>query len=189
MRLVYYCVVQTLTRLSSTWYQLQYGFHSADEYDADKSTSMETAIYLSEFVFSPGAGIGYLMVFLLIQPDALVELRQLLCPPHSDTYTHTNSRKNGSGAESLLSSSHGDSETDMSSSVHNSSLSRPSVRLGGEEGQEQVGEGEGDTTPRTSSTQESMFPLLDMDEDDLAREIDRRYNPNHSHRSLLSDKW
>jgi hypothetical protein len=180
MRLVYYCVVQTITRLSSTWYQLQYGFGSADKYEADKSTSLETAIYLSEFIFSPAAGIGYLLVFLHIQPDALDELRLILSPRYYS--------KKGSGEESVLSSSsHGDSQTDGNSSsayTLSNSLSRASAReslLGGEV--------EDEDTPRSSSTRESLFPLLDMDEDDLAREIDRRYNPNHSQRSLLSDKW
>lgn len=175
-RLVYYCIVQTITRIGSTWYQIAYGFGS--EYEASDASTLQTIIYLSEFVLSPSAGIGYLVVFLLIQPEAWLELRSMLgCPPqHRQRRRH---RRKQSRVLSLDS-------TQAEEAVESSAEYRGSRRYDGlpSEHSEDVPEDEFDSVRETnntlSSNDSSLFPLLDqMTEDDLAREIERQYNPQY----------
>lgn len=182
MRLVYYCLVQTITRIGSSWYQLQYGFGSASEYDASSASTLKTVIYLSEFVLTPSAGIGYLIVFLRIQPDAWRELKKMLT-----CYQDKSSNRIVKGT--LIMSEHDNSTVSPLMEDHDSISERSSkyymlsttdndphnsLRLAIQNENEQEQEQENDVR-KSSSTRESLFPLLEMDEADLAREIDRIY--------------
>jgi hypothetical protein len=78
-RLQYYCLVQIISRLGATWYQIQYGFRGTIE---QPNGSVEAIAFAFELLLSPSAGVGYLIVFLFMQPEAsfyLYELGQQLC--------------------------------------------------------------------------------------------------------------
>jgi hypothetical protein len=214
MRLVYYCIVQTITRIGSSWYQLQYGFGSAEEYDASDASLLKSTVYLSEFILNPSAGIGYLVIFLKIQPEAWNELKRSLGCERAATGTGTGTggagKGPGKGSMKYQQERDGDSLTasplldDMSrgDSVHSAykifnerssyghgvvgadDMSSESERIS--QGEEQEGEGEDGNRGSnvTSSNPESLFPLLEMDEADLAKEIDRLYfnQPAYGHK-------
>jgi hypothetical protein len=203
MRLVYYCIVQTITRIGSSWYQLQYGFGSAAEYDATDASLLKSTIYLSEFILNPSAGIGYLVIFLNIQPEAWRELKRLTgwerraaeggggTGKGSMKYLH---RGGGGGGEMDC----GDSLTVsplLDDQSREGSLYSGGYRIFGDrdregdeesesdglgksqhtEGRGEEEDGENRISNVASSTPESLFPLLEMDEADLAKEIDRLY--------------
>lgn len=181
MRLVYYCLVQTITRIGSSWYQLQYGFGSAADYDSDNASTLKTIIYLSEFVLTPSAGIGYLIVFLRIQPDAWKELKRMLnCfkegAPRQIMKVDKVVSYNDNSTISPLIDDQDESVSDLSSKYYVLSTTdydpHNSLRyvLENEADEDENNDGRG-----SSSTRESLFPLLEMDEADLAREIDRIY--------------
>ena len=46
MRLQYYCIVQTISRLGASWYQLQYGFN-ADSYDSNRDSTIHNVSLVS----------------------------------------------------------------------------------------------------------------------------------------------
>jgi hypothetical protein len=194
-RLVYYCVIQTITRIGSSWYQLQYGFGSAAEYDASQASLLKSGIYLSEFILNPSAGIGYLIIFLKIQPDAWKELKSLFGWKDSKSsailstktlgptrVVESDFRQNstatpllddGTMCRSMSESSKYymySSEVDQSGGhgIDENFRDSSSSRLDPED--------DNRISMGTSSTPESLFPLLEMDEADLAREIDRRYH-------------
>lgn len=74
-RLQYYCLVQIISRIGATWYQLQYGFRET----IDRSSSnFQTSVFAVQFMLTPSAGIGYLIVFLAMQPEAYHHFKQLL---------------------------------------------------------------------------------------------------------------
>jgi hypothetical protein len=202
MRLVYYCAVQTITRIGNSWYQLEYGFGAG--YDANDATIMQTVLYFSEFILTPSAGIGYLIVFLCIQPDAYVELKNMCCCCCASNNSSSNSRRGYShkgtgrgyrGGKGALRRSDCDTVDDTLAGDLSSTgglgvarLSDPllspsesllegdgEVRSVDEEGGERASQSSSSLADRDSSSRESLFPMLDMDEDDLAREIDRIY--------------
>lgn len=190
-RLVYYCVIQTITRIGSSWYQLQYGFGSANDYDASDASILKSVVYLSEFILNPSAGIGYLIVFLKMQPDAWKELKKLF--GWKDSKSLITSTKSLGSARVIESdySHHSTVAPLLDDSTRCGSVSDYSSKFYMYSTETDQGIGEmrdssssqldpEDATNRismgTSSTPESLFPLLDMDEADLAREIDRRYH-------------
>jgi hypothetical protein len=189
------------------------------EYDASEASTLKTCIYLSEFVLNPSAGIGYLVVFLLIQPEAWLELRNILgCPVKSsgaggkgkrhkkrlarkDTGSQDNADDNGSNDDAGNGSSNRDVETYAGSGSHHST--QGSYRSGAkysdhlsnnnnndsdsDDGLEDEYSSMRETINTLSSNDSSLFPLLDnMTEDDLAREIERRYNPQYHSERLLN---
>ena len=170
LRLVYYCAVQTITRIGNSWYQLQYGFGGG--YDADSASALEKSLYLSEFILTPSAGIGYLVVFLCIQPEAYKELRRMVWGGESWSGKGEGVGKGlGKGLDTTSDTMDHTVIGDMSSA---GGLSE--VLLGDSEGDS--GRSSSSNKQRDSS-RESLFPLLEMDEDGLAREIDRIYAYTH----------
>jgi hypothetical protein len=74
-RLQYYCLVQIISRIGATWYQIQFGFR---ETVTQSPSTFQTAVFAIQFLLTPTAGIGYLIVFLAMQPEALLHLKNLL---------------------------------------------------------------------------------------------------------------
>lgn len=63
-RLSYYCIVQTITRVGPTWYQLQYGFGDYN-YDTNDPSTFQLCIVLIEVIFSPLAGLGMTLIMIM----------------------------------------------------------------------------------------------------------------------------
>ena len=159
---------------------------------------------MSEFVLNPSAGIGYLIVFLLIQPEAWIELRKMLGCSVVNKTKHTRQNKRNPHINRNMGASNSISHDYQTSngwtSYHSSEALYGSQKsLSDFDGEQAMFVNDSDDNLRntfgTDSTDDStMFPLLDhMDEDDLAREIERRYNPNYASRNdnkmpLLSNR-
>lgn len=75
-RLQYYCLVQIISRIGATWYQLQYGF--IETIDMSNASNFEMAVFSTQFILTPSAGIGYLIVFLTMQPEAYQHYKDLI---------------------------------------------------------------------------------------------------------------
>ena len=75
-RLQYYCLVQIISRIGATWYQLQFGF--VETVDMSNASSFEMAVFSTQFILTPSAGIGYLIVFLVMQPEAYQHFKDLI---------------------------------------------------------------------------------------------------------------
>jgi hypothetical protein len=79
-RLQYYCLVQIISRIGATWYKIQFGFRSTID---EPEGSLEATAFAFELLLSPSAGVGYLIVFLAMQPEASIYLQELIqetCP-------------------------------------------------------------------------------------------------------------
>lgn len=75
-RLQYYCLVQIISRIGATWYQLQYGF--VETIDMSDASPFEMFVFSTQFILTPSAGIGYLIVFLTMQPEAYQHYQDLI---------------------------------------------------------------------------------------------------------------
>lgn len=76
LRMVYYPLVQAVTRLGAAFYEGAYGFAP---YDGDGSDLPRFIAGLAFVLLTPAAGIGYLAIFLRMQPLASKHLYSLLC--------------------------------------------------------------------------------------------------------------
>lgn len=65
-RLIYYPIVQIITRIPPTWYELQ--FEVVNYNDDITTTKIVSLMFYSIFLYS--AGIGFFFVFLTVQPNA-----------------------------------------------------------------------------------------------------------------------
>jgi hypothetical protein len=155
-RLKHYVVVQTVTRIGATWYQLQYGFGST--YDSNEATTMQTVSVFFELILTPAAGVGYLVVFLCIQPEAWNRLKSACCCCCYQSASPLGAKANPGGSFGA----------DGASNLQE--LRATFASSDGYRDQES-------DDPRLSRDG-STFTLLDvadMDEDDLALAIDRAY--------------
>lgn len=66
-RLLYYSVVQTISRVGTTWYQMQYGIHDWD-FALTDPTTFQVGLNYVQAVLTPSAGIGgcYLNTILCV---------------------------------------------------------------------------------------------------------------------------
>jgi hypothetical protein len=71
-RIKYYPIVQIVSRAGAAWYELAYGFDT-DSYSADLSLTQTISLYFYG-ICVPTAGIGYFLVFLIVQPAAYEHL-------------------------------------------------------------------------------------------------------------------
>ncbi len=79
MRLIYYPVVQAISRSGCAWYEWKYGF------DFDPKSADENRFIAQCFMalLTPSASIGYMVIFLLMQPHAYECLKATLtCQPY-----------------------------------------------------------------------------------------------------------
>lgn len=77
-RMVFYPVIQAIGRSGYTWYEFDYGT-AVGEDDAN-NTEYAALIFLT--VITPMVSVGYLLIFVMMQPNAYRQLKQLLsCSP------------------------------------------------------------------------------------------------------------
>ena len=69
-RLKCYPIVQTVARIGASWYELFYGFGSDSYKEAEHGTVQLKVALLCYAFFTPIAGIGFFLIFLLMQPSA-----------------------------------------------------------------------------------------------------------------------
>lgn len=73
-RMIYYPLMQTLSRIGASWYEAKYGF---GPFPGDTST-YQFSLAIIYAATSPATGIGYLIIFLFMQPFAMVQLMSLM---------------------------------------------------------------------------------------------------------------
>eukprot|EP01034_Spumella_vulgaris_P024063 gene24062-30362_t len=66
MRLMYYPIVQTISRAGCAWYEGQYSFNL----DPTNPSTAQFIAQIAVAVLTPTASFGYLAIFLLMQPNA-----------------------------------------------------------------------------------------------------------------------
>ncbi len=151
MRLQYYCIVQTVSRIGASWYQFTYGF----DYDPSTASTLQSIAFITQSALTPSAGFGYLIVFLLIQPQAWVTLKDMLpCKGCCRLFTLTSFSPTKGVVTSLTTSGQPLVENYFKSDSE--VLTSPSFEV-----------------DSASVWRESEFPLLEMDEDEIASQIDR----------------
>jgi len=92
-RLFYYPIVQTVSRIGFAWYEIEYGynyddrhsgfhFNTTDDDQTEKSSAAQSQQFAAQCVLAlsmPVASIGYLLIFLLMHPQAYLKLSNILC--------------------------------------------------------------------------------------------------------------
>lgn len=79
MRLFYYPIIQSISRSGCAWYELAYTYdhHSSDGFDLNPphTSNQQFAAQVFMAITMPIGSIGYLIIFLLMQPKAFQELQ------------------------------------------------------------------------------------------------------------------
>ena len=76
-RVMYYPIIQTISRSGYAWYESQYGFDfrvSHAEHNEDRYAALMYAA-----IITPTSSLGYLIIFLTIEPHAYECFRELFC--------------------------------------------------------------------------------------------------------------
>ncbi len=76
-RIKYYPIVQIVSRAGAAWYEFAYGFTSDSYSKRDMSPTQTISLYFYG-ICVPTAGIGYFIVFLIVQPAAYQHLKTKL---------------------------------------------------------------------------------------------------------------
>jgi len=85
-RMIYYPIVQLLTRLAAAWMEFKYpSGGEGDDYVLEQTTDYQIANTLYS-ISSPSAGIGFFLIFLFMQPAAWSHLKARMCC-HKTNYT------------------------------------------------------------------------------------------------------
>jgi len=79
-RMIYYPIVQLLTRLAAAWMEFKYPSGGSDgDDDAEMQTTDYQIANTLYSISSPSAGIGFFLIFLFMQPAAWSHLKARLC--------------------------------------------------------------------------------------------------------------
>lgn len=74
-RMVYYPVIQAISRSGSSWYEFAYG----TDFEQQNVSDTEYSAMIFSAVITPTVSIGYLFIFLAMQPNAYREIEALFC--------------------------------------------------------------------------------------------------------------
>lgn len=88
-RMIYYPLIQTICRLGAAIYEARYGFGPY----TGNSSNTKFALACCYAALSPATGIGYLFIFLLMQPYAMDQLRSIVSTGSSIDQTTLEIRK------------------------------------------------------------------------------------------------
>jgi hypothetical protein len=77
-RMVFYPVIQAIGRSGYAWYEAEYGFNL----DQDDATNTQFAAMLCFTIMTPIVSVGYLIIFLIMQPNAYREFLSMLSFTH-----------------------------------------------------------------------------------------------------------
>jgi hypothetical protein len=97
-RMIYYPLMQALSRVGASWYEAKYGFGPYPGHTSERQFGL-ACVYVG---LSPATGIGYLVVFLLMQPFAIDQVRSLLTTGRAIDPKVLESRKEGLRRSSYL---------------------------------------------------------------------------------------
>lgn len=75
MRLIYYPIVQAISRSGCAWYEMVYNF----DFDPSHATENQFIAQCFVAILTPSASVGYLIIFLIMQPHAYECFLAMLC--------------------------------------------------------------------------------------------------------------
>jgi hypothetical protein len=127
MRLFYYPVVQIISRIGIAWYEFSYGYDSSSNgngmnFNPPQTSNTQFAAQCMLAITMPLASIGYLWIFLLMQPRAYGTLLQMVgySPKHGedeDNSDNCNNNNNNGDEERKENDGGGGREEDDSRSL------------------------------------------------------------------------
>jgi len=118
-RMIYYPIVQAIGRSGYAWYELTYGPYM--EYHNVSTEQYSSLIFLS--IITPIVSIGYLVIFIIMQPSGYEHCKALLtCQPY-DEITIKQSIESRKQTNSLKFSTDRDDEENSGGSNHHHRLS------------------------------------------------------------------
>jgi hypothetical protein len=117
-RVMYYPILQTISRSGYAWYESQYGFDFRVS-EAEHNQSRYAALMFTAII-TPTVSVGYLILFLTIEPNAYDCFKEIFCcsgssssskTQHNENTTTTTTNNDKSQNDSLTTSSNFDSAT------------------------------------------------------------------------------
>ena len=82
MRLFYYPIIQAIGRSGCAWYEMTYKYNfdpdSGFNFNPERTTDTQFAAQCLMVISTPLISIGYLCIFLIMQPDAMRSFRALI---------------------------------------------------------------------------------------------------------------
>jgi hypothetical protein len=114
-RVMYYPILQTISRSGYAWYESQYGFDFRVT-EAEHNQSRYAALMFTAII-TPTVSVGYLILFLTIEPNAYDCFKEIFCCSSSSSSSSNrqhNNNDNKSQNDSLTISSNLDSSLDPS---------------------------------------------------------------------------
>ena len=76
-RVMYYTILQTISRSGYAWYEAQYGFDFS-VYEAEHNQERYAALMYTAII-TPTVSVGYLILFLTIEPNAYDCFKEIFC--------------------------------------------------------------------------------------------------------------
>jgi len=118
-RVMYYPILQTIGRSGYAWYEFQYGFNfsiSQVEHDPERY-----GLLMYSAIITPTVSIGYLILFLYIEPHAYRIFKKIFCgintPQEDSDNRSSSSRIDGSVLSNIYNSSHNSNNDIIKSSL------------------------------------------------------------------------
>ena len=118
-RVMYYPILQTIGRSGYAWYEFQYGFNfsiSQVEHDPERY-----GLLMYSAIITPTVSIGYLILFLYIEPHAYRIFKKIFCgintPEKDSDNRSSSSRIDGSVLSNIYNSSHNSNNDIIKSSL------------------------------------------------------------------------
>ena len=106
-RVMYYPILQTIGRSGYAWYEFQYGFNFSVSESAHNSERYGLLMYSA--IITPTVSIGYLIIFLYIEPHAYKIFKKIFCcidtPEKDSDDRRSSSRIDGSVLSNIYNSS------------------------------------------------------------------------------------
>ena len=95
-RMIYYPIVQVLTRCAAAWMEFGYPPSGPGNDDVPSDTVKSTSYQVANFLYAvsgPSAGVGFFLIFLFMQPAAFSHLKAKICCQFGEPNTPAQSLK------------------------------------------------------------------------------------------------
>jgi hypothetical protein len=103
-RMIFYPIIQAISRSGLSWYEYAYGAR----FDVDDADNLKYSSMIFASVITPTVSIGYLFIFLIMQPNAYLKFKNMLLCRASLEEEEINHGARGSVLSNLSASSKND---------------------------------------------------------------------------------
>eukprot|EP01034_Spumella_vulgaris_P026192 gene26192-32729_t len=177
-RLKYYPMVQICTWIGAAWYEFEYGFTiSSFDGEGRKSTMQLVCIYV-DAICSPSAGLGFFVIFLVVQPTAYAHLvfhvkKAFHCLRPEDNMRHVHKRS-FANSDFMYNRTKSSESTVQASSTMNPHHHFNELLIAGGSGNSPTPD---DHHPQNSDDRLDSSEVCDeLDEDELALQMEDKYS-------------